>query len=200
MVGLLQAIPRTPLYERLQLAGRLRAPAQGNNTLSFTNITPICMTYEELVNGYRELFARVYTLDALGDRWLSNVAQWNTGERPWIQRPLGRWRPFMAVQLFYILLWYLRRPSRARFLARMIRGTLAMHPRALPQTISYLAYFIHLHEYAEKVVAREWRFNYCLDDVNTSENRFGEGGRINMVKQAAAVSTSLSAHSPEART
>jgi len=38
MLGLLQAIPRTPLYERLERAGRLRAPTQGNNTLSFTNI------------------------------------------------------------------------------------------------------------------------------------------------------------------
>jgi radical SAM superfamily enzyme YgiQ (UPF0313 family) len=195
MIGLLQAIPRTPLYERLQAAGRLRAPAQGNNTLSFTNITPICMTYEQLVNGYRQLFARVYALDALGDRWLANVRQWRTAERPWIQQPLGRLRPFMLVQLFYILTWYLRRPSRARFLARMIRGTLAIYPRALPQTVSYLAYFIHLREYAERVVAREWRFNYCLDEVNTTENRFGEGGRINMVKRTPNAPTSLSARS-----
>src|SRR5205814_9462337 len=59
MLGLLQAIPRTPLYERLEKAGRLRAPAQGNNTLSFTNIDPVCMSYGELVNGYRALFTRM---------------------------------------------------------------------------------------------------------------------------------------------
>jgi radical SAM superfamily enzyme YgiQ (UPF0313 family) len=46
MLGLLQAIPRTPLYERLEWAGRLRSPAQGNNTLSFTNIEPVCMRYD----------------------------------------------------------------------------------------------------------------------------------------------------------
>jgi hypothetical protein len=73
----------------------------------------------------------------------------------------------------------------------MLRGTLAIYPRALPQTISYLAYFIHLREYAERVIAQDWRFNYCLDEVNTSENLFGEGGRINMVKQVGNGSPSL---------
>jgi len=184
MVGLLQAIPRTPLYERLLKDGRLRSPVQGNNTLSFTNIKPICMRYDELVNGYRELFTRVYELDALGDRWLSNVMQWKTAGRAWTQKPLGRFQPFLAVQLFYILRWYLARPSRVRFLLRMLWGTATRFPRALPQTVNYLAYFIHLREYAERVVAKEWRFNYVLDDVNTAANPFGEGGTINMVKQA----------------
>ena len=76
MLGLLQAIPRTPLYERLDKAGRLRTPVQGNNTLSFTNIEPVCMSYPDLVNGYRTLFTKLYTLDAIGDRWLANVDQW----------------------------------------------------------------------------------------------------------------------------
>jgi radical SAM superfamily enzyme YgiQ (UPF0313 family) len=196
MVGLLQAIPRTPLYDRLFAAGRLRAPAQGNNTLSFTNIEPICMTYEELVNGYRELFTRVYELDALGDRWLSNVEQWRNQDRPWIQRPLGRIRPFMVVQLFYILQWYLARPSRARFLVRMVFGTLARYARALPQTVNYLAYFIHLREYADRVVAKEWRFDYCLDAVNTQANPYGEGGTINMVKSLNVAAAASGRQSP----
>jgi hypothetical protein len=67
----------------------------------------------------------------------------------------------------------------------MIVGTLTRLPAAVPQTVSYLAYFIHLREYADKVVAREWKFNYALDEVNTSANRFGEGGVINMVNREA---------------
>ena len=66
---------------------------------------------------------------------------------------------------------------------RMLWGTLKYAPAALMQTVSYLAYFIHLREYADKVVAKEYKFNYILDQVNTTENKFGEGGRINMVKQ-----------------
>ena len=77
------------------------------------------------------------------------------------------------------------RPSRFAFFCRMIAGTLARLPAAVPQTFSYLAYFIHLRQYADKIVAREWRFNYALDEVNTSANPFGEGGLINMVKREA---------------
>jgi hypothetical protein len=65
----------------------------------------------------------------------------------------------------------------------MLAGTLARYPAAVPQTVNYLAYFIHLHEYAERVVRRQWRFNYCLDEVNTSANPYGEGGGINMVRR-----------------
>jgi hypothetical protein len=36
-----------------------------------------------------------------------------------------------------------------------------------------------------RFVAREWKFNYALDEVNTSANRFGEGGVINMVDREA---------------
>jgi len=183
MLGLLQAIPRTPLYERLEREGRLRSPTQGNNTLSFTNIEPICMSYGDLVDGYRSLFTRLYTLEAIGDRWLSNVEMWRTVKgRAWLQKPLGRFRPFMILQMLLIVGWYVRRPSRFAFFCRMIVGTLARLPAAVPQTFSYLAYFIHLREYADKVVAREWTFNYALQAVNTSANPFGEGGAINMVK------------------
>ena len=76
MLGILQAIPRTPLYERLEKAGRLRSAAQGNNTLGFTNVDPLQMSYDELITGYRNLFQRIYTWEAIGDRWLANVEQW----------------------------------------------------------------------------------------------------------------------------
>ena len=184
MLGLLQAIPRTPLYERLERTGRLRAPMQGNNALSFTNIEPVCMRYDELVNGYRELFRRLYGYQALGDRWLSNVSQWRPANgRSWSQKPLGRVRPFIIVQVFLILKWYVARPSRFAFLCRMVVGTLGRVPRALPQTFNYLAHFIHFFEYAERVIAKEWVFNYCLNDVDTTQNQFGEGSGVDMVKR-----------------
>ena len=189
MLGLLQAIPRTPLYERLEKAGRLRSPAQGNNTLSFTNIEPVCMSYEALVNGYRTLFTRLYTLKAMGDRWLSNVDQWRAApNRPWIQKPLGRFRPFFLVQVALILKWYVARPSRFAFFCRMMWGTLVRLPRAVPQTFSYLAYFIHLREYADKVVAKEWTFNYAMDGVDTTKNAFGEAGAYRDVRKTTSQS------------
>ena len=65
----------------------------------------------------------------------------------------------------------------------MLWGTFKSAPAAMFQTVGYLAYFIHLREYTDKVIAKEFKFNYVLDQVNTSQSKFGEGGQgFNMVK------------------
>jgi len=57
MIGLLVAIPKTPLYERLRKEGRLMAEADvTDNTKLGTNIVPKQMDYEEMVDGYRSLY------------------------------------------------------------------------------------------------------------------------------------------------
>jgi radical SAM superfamily enzyme YgiQ (UPF0313 family) len=60
MVGLLTALPKTPLYERLKAEGRLIPEANNSdNTKLGTNIIPQQMSYEEMVGGYRDLYARL---------------------------------------------------------------------------------------------------------------------------------------------
>ena len=63
MVGMLQAIPRTPLYERLQREGRLVEEDPN------CNFIPKQMTREELRQGYWELVKRLYTPEAFFDRY-----------------------------------------------------------------------------------------------------------------------------------
>lgn len=60
MVGLLQALPGTRLYERLQRAGRLQQEASGDNVDGSTNITPI-MGMDTLLEGYHFLLATIYS-------------------------------------------------------------------------------------------------------------------------------------------
>ena len=135
------------------------------------------MTYGQMINGYRELFARIYTWDALGDRWLSNMEQWRTRSgRKRIQKPHGRLRPFMVLQVVMILGWYHARLSRAKFFWRILWGAATRVPRAITTSFRHFGDFIHFREYADKVIAKEWAFNYLLDDVNMTENTFGEGG------------------------
>ena len=57
MVGILQAIPGTPLYERVKQEGRLRDNETGGirgkaSSLIHTNIKPVNMSSEELAEGY----------------------------------------------------------------------------------------------------------------------------------------------------
>ena len=65
MVGMLSAIPSTPLYDRLKAAGRLdeaESPAHG------TNVLPVNMSREALSDGYVRLMAELYEPKAYFDR------------------------------------------------------------------------------------------------------------------------------------
>ena len=63
MIGMLTAIPKTPLYKRLQEEGRL------DDSDPNCNIIPKQMTREELQEGYWDLVQRVYTPEAFLDRY-----------------------------------------------------------------------------------------------------------------------------------
>ncbi len=69
MIGLLHAMPRTPLFERLRAAGRLREADSGSdNTKLNTNVEPLNMSRAELIDGYRELHRRLLTDRAIARR------------------------------------------------------------------------------------------------------------------------------------
>jgi len=69
MVGLLTALPRTPLYERLKREGRLIADADHtDNTRVGTNIVPKGMSYQEMVEGYIALYRRLLSDRAISER------------------------------------------------------------------------------------------------------------------------------------
>jgi len=60
MIGLLTALPKTPLYERLKKEGRLIPENDcSDNTSLGTNFLPKQMEYEEMINGYRNLYDRL---------------------------------------------------------------------------------------------------------------------------------------------
>ena len=63
MVGMLQAIPKTPLYERLEREGRLVEEDPN------CNFIPKQMTRAELVDGYQKLVKRLYTPEAFLERY-----------------------------------------------------------------------------------------------------------------------------------
>lgn len=65
MVGLLSAIPKTPLYERLRKAGRLdeKDPPDFG-----TNVIPAGMSREQLARGFLELMSEIYEPEAYFDR------------------------------------------------------------------------------------------------------------------------------------
>jgi radical SAM superfamily enzyme YgiQ (UPF0313 family) len=60
MVGMLNALPDTQLWKRLEREGRLLGDdATGNNTIATVNFIPI-MDVETLVNGYKRIMRTIY--------------------------------------------------------------------------------------------------------------------------------------------
>jgi radical SAM superfamily enzyme YgiQ (UPF0313 family) len=69
MVGLLTALPKTPLYKRLEGEGRLLPGADGtDNTSVGTNFVPKQIEYDTLVREYRHLYERLLKPSAIAQR------------------------------------------------------------------------------------------------------------------------------------
>ncbi len=69
MIGLLTALPKTPLYERLQKDGRLIEGAENSdNTKLATNIIPRQMSYADMVKQYSALHYRLLEHRNIADR------------------------------------------------------------------------------------------------------------------------------------
>ncbi|HJT75872.1 MAG TPA: radical SAM protein, partial [Gemmataceae bacterium] len=84
MLSALLAVPRTPLYQRLQAAGRLRTfRATGTSASRFvgtnggTNFEPLHMTVDELRAGQQRLYQRLYAPEAFAHRLLGNLSRFH---------------------------------------------------------------------------------------------------------------------------
>lgn len=81
MIGLLTAMPHTPLYKRLAEEGRLiESTTVSDNTRSRTNVLPKNMTVEDMAAGYEALYQRL-----LSD---ANIAQRIRNKARYLRAPL----------------------------------------------------------------------------------------------------------------
>jgi len=102
MVGMLQAIPRTPLYERLQREGRLVDDDPN------CNFVPRQMSRDELRQGYWDLVQRLYTPEAFFDRYFQvyRFAEFHR-RRAEICRKAGEGKRLPTLAYGLALLWSL---------------------------------------------------------------------------------------------
>ncbi len=91
MVGLLTALPRTPLYERLEREGRLRGDIDlADNTKLSTNVIPKKISYDQMIDAYEKLYRRLLTDRGIADRIRNKLRHLGPpvydGEYPPLQR------------------------------------------------------------------------------------------------------------------
>ena len=107
LVGLLHAIPTTPLFDRLKKAGRLND--SDDSALFGTNVVPLGMKREELRQGFIEVMRQLYSPDGyfgridalfLRDRFAFSVHQlayWRSHRLAWAKRVVGNYVKFLVV-------------------------------------------------------------------------------------------------------
>src|SRR2546430_5850933 len=120
MVGLLTALPKTPLYKRLEGEGRLLPGADGtDNTSIGTNFIPKQIEYDTLVREYRHLYERLLSHRTIADRIQNKILHIGAAQ----YRSLYPMRQQLGILARFAWKGLLRGgPSRILNFARSLRG------------------------------------------------------------------------------
>jgi radical SAM superfamily enzyme YgiQ (UPF0313 family) len=177
MTGMLQAMPKTPLHERVEQEGRLLAESTGDQFV-FSNIVPKSMSRLDLYRGYRWLIRELYDFDNYRKRTLEFLMHRGS------QINHGR---ISAKDL--VLLWRVLRqtvfragPARARFTLRLMLEALLRRPQAFKEACSFAVTHLAMSEYMERL---ERKLDAAIEKLEADGLRKGTG-RINKIKKDPA--------------
>jgi radical SAM superfamily enzyme YgiQ (UPF0313 family) len=172
MMGMLQALPKTALWIRLEQEGRLiqdTAAAKGVNQTNLLNFVPT-RPIRDIANEYMEAFSELYEPNAYIDRVysyflklppqrykqiLKELAQKAEAEGGAPPRSNGKRTSWVDLRALAIVVWRqgLRRNTRWRFWRALV-GMARHNPARFTGFISILAHSEHFLEY-RKIVRQE---------------------------------------------
>jgi len=138
-------VPKTPLFKRLEDAGRLinsNDVSRYLGTSGGTNFRPMRMTADELRVGQEALYRRLYTPEAYAARLLGNMHRFsNVKYRPEAVQ-LSKVATFFRLVKYY---WKLGGKAR-RFFFGIIGRTIRHSPRSTRQVVQFLGMYKHFCE------------------------------------------------------
>lgn len=182
MVGLLTALPRTPLYERLEKEGRLTALAEStNNTRLGTNIVPKRMAYDAMVAAYKTLYKRLLEDRQIADRIRNKVR--------YLRDPV-RQSQYGLVEGLAILRRLMARgilTGGGSRLFHFLRSLPLTSPRLLPQAITDWIMGLAMRDYVER------RFGVAMKSRQAAASRLFESlqAALAVYLQSGKVSVAL---------
>ncbi len=150
MTGMLNALPKTPLHERLRAAGRLIAESVGDQFV-FTNIVPQGMSRTELYEGYQRLLQRLYAYS----NYRRRVMQLILAKGSQIKGRLSTGG--QDLRIFARVLWTCvvrASPRRSLMTLSILAETALRRPRALRQAVTLALMHKHLYEYMRDTCSR----------------------------------------------
>jgi len=155
MVGILIALPRTRLYERLKKEKRLMNETTGNNTDFSTNFIPR-MDYDLLISGYKKVLSTLYSPGHYYQRVKTFLREYAP---PKEKRMPFRFRPnYLAAFIRSIIVLGIIGKERFHYW-RLLFWTLFSRPRLLPQAVTLSIYGFHFRKVFEKRLGRAVRSN-----------------------------------------
>jgi len=144
MVGLLNALPGTRLFARLQQEGRLLRESTGNNLDAVLNFIPR-MDRETLLNGYRRLLGRLYAPSAYYRRALEFL-KWYRPRPPYI--PPRRTDLWAFVRSLWVL--GICTPGRRAYWKYLVQSLL-LYPRAFSEAMNLAIRGYHFRAVAAQI-------------------------------------------------
>jgi radical SAM superfamily enzyme YgiQ (UPF0313 family) len=161
MVGLLMAIPKTPLFDRLKKDGRLlldRGEKYIDHTKLGTNVIPKNMSYDELVNGYHDLFYRLLDNRSIADK-IKNKTRF-------LKDPLYRNQYPLRTQLGSLAKFITRgiMPGGLSRIYHFIRSFPFTKPKQIPVVIQDWVVGISMRDYIDRHFVKEFEKAHSLTD------------------------------------
>jgi radical SAM superfamily enzyme YgiQ (UPF0313 family) len=161
MLSVLLAVPKTPLYARLEAEGRLYRTNVETGDLTYyvgtaggTNFHPRYMTREELKRGQEVLYRRLYEPAAFAARLRGNLSRF---------RQVG-YRPEPPQLRSFLILWRMIRrywrqgPAARRFFWGNLVNTAKQSHRHLAQAVVYMGMYLHFcRVHGEAATWDPWR-------------------------------------------
>ena len=149
MVGILTALPKTRLYNRLKDEGRLLTTASGNNSDGSLNFVPK-MDAEVLVNGYQKIMQTIYSPEKYYERIITFLEEY---------KPVKRKRRFNFALVLSSLnsltksAWHLGIVEKSRrYYWKLVIKALFKYRRAFPEAIGMAIHGFHSRKVAKRLL------------------------------------------------
>jgi radical SAM superfamily enzyme YgiQ (UPF0313 family) len=180
MIGLLTAIPKTPLYERLEKAGRLIPEnTSTDNTKLRTNVIPLQMSYDEMVAGYRALYFRLLEPRNIADR-IKNKIRFLTDPANMTEYSMG--------EQIGMLLKFVRHGFFAGGISRIfhfLRSIPYTTPRLIPLVLADWIIGLAMRDYIDRHFVHEFEKAHNLAQsylaiIEETFKRYVHGGKLDI--------------------
>jgi hypothetical protein len=139
-------VPRTPLFKRLEKAGRLISEHLGDQFV-FTNVVPSGMTRLELYEGYQRLLHRLYDYANFRRRAMAFVLGQGTNVQTALR---AGWRDLAVLARILWACVFRASPRRAWMTVSMVLETAWRRPRRLRVALGLALMHKHFYEYVRE--------------------------------------------------